>query len=87
MNNQLGLNFGAIIKNVAIEMYGHDVGAVVQAVTPDASRTIPMVVLEKRFVAPGCYTYQLRGKEDTSFKAGALSGSDGTVHLDRFAAV
>lgn len=85
--NQLGINFGVIIKNVAVDMYGYNVGDEVQAHVPNSVQTIQMVVTEKYPLSHGRFTYMLRGKNDPAFKAGALQGEGGEVHLDRFAAV
>jgi hypothetical protein len=54
MNNQLGLNFGAIIKNVAVEMYGHEVGEEIRGTITGSQpgqkydTVKPVIVLDKK---------------------------------------
>jgi hypothetical protein len=54
---QLGINYGAIIKNVAVDMYGHNVGDEIRGtITGDGNQlqeAKPVIVLEKKKIIGG----------------------------------
>ena len=76
MENQLGLNFGGIIKNVAVEMYGHNVGDVISGTVTGAGNVYeeakPLVVLEKKPIIGG-FAYLVAKKDKPEFVAIAQS--------------
>lgn len=79
---QLHIDFGAIIRNVAMEQFGAEVGQEVTAVYGHKADTEQVLVIEKHKVADSLYSYLVQGKGNPNYIGHAVSYKDGTVLID-----
>lgn len=81
-NLNLNINFGQLIKNVAVDMHGHQVGAEVKGVYGHTDKIDRVVVLEKQQVTGGVFSYLVKGVENPNYIGHACGYKDGTVLID-----
>jgi hypothetical protein len=74
------VNTQAILDQVKLDMYGHDIGAQVTGVYGHNTNQVQVVILEKKAgVVEGFFSYLVQGKDDVNYIGCAMSHKDGTV--------
>lgn len=80
--NQMNINFGALIRNVAVDMYGAQVGQEVTAVYGHKNGAEQVLVLERHPIGDHTFAYLVQGKTNPNYIGCAMSYKDGTVLVD-----
>lgn len=76
------MDIKAIINQVKVDMYGHDLGEEVIGVYGHTKEVTPVIVVDKKYRGHNTFSYLVRGKANPNYLGHAQSYANGTILID-----